>query len=400
MGAPSETRTTDFTKLLAAASTSLLGDGIRTAALPLLAAVLSPTAAAVSLVTFAGTVPILLFTLYGGALADRHDRRNLMWRMDLGRGVLVAAFAVWVLTTTPPLWGLVLMTFLIGSAGAVFDTIAGSFIADLIAGDDLAKANGRLQAAQLISFQFLGPPLGAALFAVSAGAPLVVDAVTFVAAAGLVFAIRARHAPARAEVTTTIRADIAEGVRWLWRHKGLRLLALELGLANLSVQMAMTMLVLLIVNTLHAPAALYGVILAIGAVGGLLGSLAGSWVRRRLRLGMGLGLAIGAMAISLLVVGTAWSIPVVAVGYTIGSFGILLWNVQAVVVRQRLTPRDLMGRVTSAYRLISWGAGPIGAALGGVLGTLLDVRAPIIIGGVLLALSLVLMPRLGRLEQA
>jgi MFS family permease len=400
MGAPSATRSTDFTKLLAAASSSLLGDGVRTAALPLLAAALSPTAAAVGIVTFAGTVPILLFTLYGGALADRHDRRNLMWRMDLARGVLVAGFAVWALTTTLPLWGLIVMTFLLGSAGAVFDTIAGSFIADLIDGGDLAKANGRLQAAQLISFQFLGPPLGAALFAVSAGAPLVVDAVTFVAAAGLVFAIRARHAPARAEVTTTIRADIAEGVRWLWRHKGLRLLALELGLANLSVQMAMTMLVLLIVNTLHAPGALYGVILAIGAIGGLLGSLAGGWVRRHLGLGMGLGLAIGAMAVSLLVVGVAWSIPVVAVGYTIGSFGILLWNVQAVVVRQRLTPRDLMGRVTSAYRLISWGAGPIGAALGGVLGTVLDVRAPIIIGGVVLALSLLLVPRLGRLEQA
>ena len=59
-----------------------------------------------------------------------------------------------------------------------------------------------------------------------------------------------------------------------------------------------------------------------------------------------------------------------------------------------------MGRVTSAYRLVSWGAGPIGAALGGVLGTVLDVRAPIIIGGVVLGLSLLLMPRLGRLEQA
>jgi MFS family permease len=400
MGAVSATRTTDFRKLLAAASTSLVGDGIRTAALPLLAAALSPTAAAVGIVTFAGTVPILLFTLFGGALADRHDRRNLMWRIDLARGLLVAAFAVWVLTTAPPLWGLALMTFLLGSAGAVFDNTSGPFIADLVDPDDLAMANGRLQAAQLISFQFLGPPLGAALFAVSAGAPLLVDAVTFVAAAGLVYAIRARHAPTRAEVTTTIRADIAEGVRWLWRHKGLRLLALELGLANLAVQMAMTMLVLLIVNVLHAPAAVYGVILAIGAVGGLLGSLAGGWVRRRLRLGLGLGLAIGAMAVSLLVVGVAGSIPVVAVGYTIGCFGILLWNVQAVVVRQRLTPRDLMGRVTSAYRLISWGAGPIGAALGGVLGTVLDVRAPIIIGGVLLALSLVLMPRLGALEQA
>ncbi|MEV6608620.1 MFS transporter [Kutzneria sp. NPDC051319] len=400
MGAPNTTRDTDFAKLWAAASTSLLGDGIRTAALPLLAAALSPTPAAVSIVTFAGTVPILLFTLLGGALADRHDRRNLMWRIDLVRGLLVAAFAVWVLTTAPPLWGLIVMTFLLGSAGAVFDTISGPFIADLVDPDDLAKANGRLQAAQLISFQFLGPPLGAALFALSAGAPLLVDAVTFVAAAGLVFAIRARHAPARAEVNTTIRADIAEGVRWLWRHKGLRLLALELGVANLAVQMALTMLVLLIVNTLHAPAAVYGLVLAIGAVGGMLGGLAGGWVRRRLRLGPGLGLAIGLIAVGLLVAGVAWSIPVVAVGYTIGCFGILLWNVQAVVVRQRLTPRELMGRVTSAYRLVGWGAGPVGAALSGVLGTVLDVRAPIIIGGVVLALSLLLVPRLGALEQA
>ncbi|EWM11524.1 MFS transporter [Kutzneria sp. 744] len=400
MGAPNTTRDTDFAKLWAAASTSLLGDGIRTAALPLLAAALSPTAAAVSIVTFAGTVPILLFTLLGGALADRHDRRNLMWRIDLVRGLLVAAFAVWVLTTAPPLWGLIVMTFLLGSAGAVFDTISGPFIADLVDPDDLAKANGRLQAAQLISFQFLGPPLGAALFALSAGAPLLVDAVTFVAAAGLVFAIRARHAPARAEVNTTIRADIAEGVRWLWRHKGLRLLALELGVANLAVQMALTMLVLLIVNTLHAPAAVYGLVLAIGAVGGMLGGLAGGWVRRHLRLGPGLGLAIGMMAVGLLVAGVAWSIPVVAVGYTVGCFGILLWNVQAVVVRQRLTPRELMGRVTSAYRLVGWGAGPVGAALSGVLGTVLDVRAPIIIGGVVLALSLLLVPRLGALEQA
>jgi MFS family permease len=400
MGAPNTTRNTDFAKLWAAASTSLLGDGIRTAVLPLLAAALSPTPAAVGIVAFAGEAPLLLFSLLGGALADRHDRRNLMWRIDLIRGLLVAAFAVWALTSLPPLWGLAAMTFLLGSAGTVFDNASGAFIADLVEPEGLAKANGRLQASQLISFQFLGPPLGAALFAVSAGAPLVVDAATFVAAAGLVFAIRARHAPARAEVNTTIRADIAEGVRWLWRHKGLRLLAFELGVANLAVQMALTMLVLLIVNTLHAPVAVYGLVLAMGAVGGVLGGLAGGWVRRHLRLGLGLGLAIGTMAVSLLVVGFAWSIPVVAVGYTIGCFGILLWNVQAVVVRQRLTPRELLGRVTSAYRLVGWGAGPIGAALSGVLGTVLDVRAPIIIGGVVLALSLLLVPRLGALEQA
>lgn len=403
MGAPQQIRVkADFVRILAAAGTSLLGDGVRTAALPLLAAALSPTAAAAGIVTFAGTVPILLFTLLGGALADRHDRRTIMWRIDVLRSILVGAFAVWVLTTATPLWALATTTFLLGSLGTIFDSAASSFIADLFGPDpaQLAWANSRFQAVQLISFQFLGPPLGAALFAVSAGAPLVVDAASFAAGGILVFAIRARHAPARPDRTATVRADIAEGLRWLWRQHGLRLLAFELGLANLTLQMGTTMLALLIVTVLHGPAAVYGVVLLAGAVGGLLGSLAAGRVRRRLSPSVGLGLSIGLIAAGLLLAGFAWSIPVVAIAYGIGAFGIMLWNVQEVVIRQRLIPRALMGRATSAYRLIGWGGGPVGAALGGLLGTGLGVRAPIVIGGAVLALSLLLVPRLAALEHA
>lgn len=399
MGATTRNRA-DSRKLFAAAGISELGDGVRTAVLPVLAITLSPTPAAAGIVGFAGTVPILLFTLLGGALADRHDRRTIMWRSDLLRGVVVGAFAVWVLMTAPPLWALAAMTFLLGSVGTIFDNASSSFIADLFGPDpaDLAHGNSRLQTIQLISLQFLGPPLGTALFAVSTGAPLVLDAASFVLAALLVLAIRTRHEPARADRTATLRADIAEGVRWLWRHAGLRLLALELGLANLCLQMGTTMLALIIVHVLGAPAAVYGVVLAAGAVGGLLGSLAAGSVRKRLRPGPGLGLSIGLIASGLALAGVAWSIPVLAAAYALGAFGIMLWNVQAVVIRQRLVPRALMGRVTSAYRLIGWGAGPVGAALGGVLGTVLDVRAPVIIGGVVLAVSLVLVPRLAALE--
>jgi predicted MFS family arabinose efflux permease len=251
-----------------------------------------------------------------------------------------------------------------------------------------------------VSYQFIGPPLGAALFAISAGVPLVVDAVSFLAAAVLVLTIRARHTAARPDPATTVRADIGEGLRWLWRHHGLRLLALELGLANLTLTMGTTMLVLLIVNVLHGPAAAYGVVLPAGAAGGLLGSLAAGRVRKHLRPGLGLGLSISLIAAGLLLAGFAWSIPIVAAAYALGAFGIMLWNVQAVVIRQRLIPRELMGRATSSYRLIGWGAGPIGAALGGLLGSVLGVRAPLIMGGAVLALSLLLIPRLAALESS
>jgi MFS family permease len=214
MGALDQTTSkADSPRIFAAAGTSLLGDGVRNAALPLLAVALSPTPAAVGIVTFAGTVPILLFTLLGGALADRHDRRALMWRTDLLRGVLVGAFAIWVLVTTPPLWTLIVTTFLLGSAGTIFDNASNSFIVDLFGPDPtrLATANSRLQAIQVVSYQFIGPPLGAALFTVSAGAPLAIDAVSFIAAAVLVLTIRTRHTAVRPDRTTTIRADIGEG---------------------------------------------------------------------------------------------------------------------------------------------------------------------------------------------
>ncbi|WP_072477331.1 MFS transporter [Amycolatopsis australiensis] len=133
-----------------------------------------------------------------------------MWRTDLLRGALVAAFAIWLLVSTPPLWTLAVTTFVLGSAGTVFDNASNSFIVDLFGPGpaQLATANSRLQAIQVVSFQFIGPPLGAALFTVSAGAPLVVDAVSFMAAAVLVLTIRARHTAARPDRTTTIRADI------------------------------------------------------------------------------------------------------------------------------------------------------------------------------------------------
>src|SRR5438552_10370080 len=141
MGALEQTTSkADSLRIFAAAGTSLLGDGVRNAALPLLAVALSPTPAAVGIVTFAGTVPILLFTLLGGALADRHDRRALMWRTDLLRGVLVGAFAIWVLVATPPLWTLIITTFLLGSAGTVFDSASNSFIVDFFGPDPTRPA--------------------------------------------------------------------------------------------------------------------------------------------------------------------------------------------------------------------------------------------------------------------
>ncbi|QRP49795.1 MFS transporter [Amycolatopsis sp. FDAARGOS 1241] len=389
----------EFAKVWAASSVSVLGDGVRVAVLPLLAATVAPTPGAVSAVAVAGSVPWVLFSLFGGALADRHDRRRLMWRTDAARAALVAAVAAWVFVSPPPVWVLAALTFVVGCAETVFDNAATALLPDVVAGEGLDAANGRLQGSQVVGLQLLGPPLGAALFAAAAGAPLVVDAVSFALAALLVRSVRAGPGALRPR-TTSMRADIAEGGRWLWGHHGLRLLACELAVAALAVQLATSVLVLLVVQTLRAPEFGYGLVLAAGAVGGLVGSVAAGPLKARLGLGARIAVAITAIGVALVVAGLAKSVVLVAAMYALGSFGIVVWNVQAVSVRQRLVPRELRGRVSSAYRLIGWGGIPVGAALGGVLGTAAGVRAPIVAGGCLALASLVLVPRLAKLVRA
>ncbi|MGW4489703.1 MFS transporter [Amycolatopsis sp. NPDC004368] len=388
----------DFARVWAAASVSVVGDGVRVAVLPLLAVAVSPTAGAVTAVAVAGSVPWLVFSLFGGALADRYDRRALMWRTDSARAVLVAVVGVWVFAAPPPLAVLVVLAFVLGSAETVFDNASTALLPDVVAPERLDAANGRLQGSQVLGLQFVGPPLGAALYAVSAGAPLVVDAASFALAGLLVWFVRARPA-----VTTrsgrSMRADIAEGVRWLWGHRGLRLLAIELGLAALAVQLGTSVLVLLVVKTLRAPEFAYGLVLASGAAGGVLGSFAADSLKRLLPLGARIGLAIAAIGAALVTASLATSLVLVAGMYALGSFGIVVWNVQAVSVRQRRVPRELRGRVNSAYRLIGWGGIPVGAVLGGVLGTAAGFRAPVFVGGCLAIASLVLVPRLAKLER-
>jgi MFS family permease len=387
----------DFRRLWTASSVSVVGDGVRLAAMPLLAAAISPTPGAVSLVTMAGAAPWLVFSLFGGALADRFDRRTLMWRVDLVRAVLIAAFAVWVLLAHPALIALIVITFLLGCGETVFDNASTSFLPEIVPPAQLDRANGHLQGAQILGFQFLGPVAGSALFAVAASGPFLVDAVSFAVAAVLMLTLkRARSAPKTD--TKPVMAEIGEGLRWLWTHRGMRLLAAVFGLSGVALTMGTTMLVLLLINALHAPEAAYGLVLGAGAVGGILASVGAGWLRDRLGLRLSIAVALLVLGASLVVTGLSGSTLMVAALYAVGSFGVVTWNIQVVSLRQRVVPSELLGRVNSAYQLIGRGGGLLGAALSGVLGSAIGVRAPLLIGGALILLCLAAVPRLGDLN--
>jgi MFS family permease len=381
-----------FARLWAASTISNLGDGVTLVAMPLLAATLTRSPSTVALVTVFGRLPWLGFALVGGALTDRLDRRLLMANTDLFRMVVIGGFGAVVLADGETIALLCVVAFVLGAAECLFDNASQAILPMVVPKDALEVANGRTYAAEIVTNQFAGPPAGAALFAVTAAAPFLLDAASFGIAALLVLTLagtfrapRTRHAP--------MHTEIAEGLVWLARHRLLRTFAIALGVMNLLFEACMAIFVLYALEELDLSKEGYGLLLAAGAVGALAGSLAGAPLSRRIgpgRTAVGSVFMMGAAA----VVPAVWANTfAVAVALTvIGMFGVT-WNVVTVSLRQAIIPTELLGRVNSTYRLLGWGTMPIGAALGGVLAEVFGLRAPFYVNAVLtLALACAISP--------
>jgi MFS family permease len=366
---------------------SSLGDGVRTVAFPLIAASISRDPSAVAVVSMAGFLPWLLFGLIGGAVVDRTDRRVLMWRTDVLRAVLVGGFAALVAGGSATIAGLAVVSFLLGCAETFFDNAASAIVPMLVDDSGIERANSWIFSTQMVMGTLLGAPIGGALYALGRAVPLATDAASFVVSAILVWMVsgsfRARSAE---DVPTTIRQDIAAGLRWLFAHRLLRVLAVLLAVLNASFAAAEAVLVLYALEVLHLSTVGYGLLLTVLALGGLAGTVFAPVLARRLGLRtmlVGVGLLQGVM---LLGVGMTSSLVMAAVAMLLVGGSSMVWNVATVSLRQRIVPARLLGRVTSSYRMIGLGAMPIGALLGGILGRTYGLHAPYLIcGAVLLA---------------
>src|SRR5574341_97636 len=218
-----------FRRMWAAQGISNAGDGVYLTALPLLAASLTRDPLPVSAVMFAQWLPWLLFGLVTGALLDRWDRVRVMWTVDACRFAVVGALAAAVLLGWASIPLLMAVGFLLGTGQTLVDTAAHTLVPALVSRDPrrLERANSRLLGTQVVADQLAGPPLGGALFSVAAWSPFLVDAVSFGLSSALMARLPGRER-GRAHIggpRTTIRADIAEGLRFLLRHRLLRAMA-------------------------------------------------------------------------------------------------------------------------------------------------------------------------------
>ena len=377
--------------LWSSSTLSNVADGIVKVALPLVAVTLVDSPALVAGVAFLGTLPWLLFALPAGALADRVDRRTSMLVANLLRAAVVAILVLVAVLGWTSLAALYAVALCLGIAEVVYDTSAQSILPQLIGREQLSRANGRLQAAELTANEFVGPPLGGVLVATGAAVAFATSSLLWAAAVGILLLVRGRFQIVR-EHRSTIRADVAEGLRFLWRSRLLRTLAFMTGQYNLATNAAFAVFVLYAVgpgSSLDLSEVGYGLLLAALAAGGLTGALLAEQVERRLGRPRSLSVSVLGGVVVLATPALTSSPLVVGVVFFAGGAVGALWNVIAVSLRQRVTPDGMLGRVNSAYRLFAWGTRPIGALAGGLLGELVGLKAVFLISAVL-ALSTLL----------
>jgi MFS family permease len=368
-----------------ASALSNVADGVFQVALPLLAVTLTRSPALVAGVAVAQRLPWLVMALPAGALADRLDRRRTMVRVDVLRVIVMGGIALAVgfdWATMPVLY---IAALVLGVGETLFDTAAQSILPSLVEREQLTVANGRLQAAELSMNQLIGPPLGGLLAAVTLTAAFAVTSGAYLAAALCVASIAGTFRPERAGVTRSMRQDIAEGVRFVWRNPILRTLGLMLGMTNMAFAASMAVFVLFAVDP--GPMGLsttgFGILLASGAIGGVGASWVVGGLERRVGRARCLLAAIVVFACSIAVPALTADVIANAAAIILVSFCAVVWNVVTVSLRQRITPDRLLGRMNSAYRLLGWGTMPIGAALGGAIAEWVGLRPTFLVAALL-----------------
>ncbi|WP_345656554.1 MFS transporter [Streptomyces siamensis] len=380
----------DFQRIWASVTASSLGDGMRFVALPLLAAQLTSDPRQVAFVYVAEQLPLLLFGLLSGAIADRFDRRRILWVVDAARTVIVGALAVAVATHTLTILVLTGIGFLLGLGQTLYNGAWSGIVPSLVTSPELTRANARLQSASLVTDTLLGTPLGALLFGITAALPFAVDAVSFAAAAALALTLNGGLRPqphAAPNPRRTLLGDTTQGMRWLWQQPLLRRLCLTSGISNLVGGGLIAILVLYARQILDLTSIGFAFLVASFAIGGVAGAMATPRLCARFGTSWVLRLSAAATAGTAVAAG-ATSSGLIA-GVCIAAYGAanLTWNVTAVSVRQAMVPTHLLGRVGMAYQMVIGAGTTLGAALAGLEADSLGLRAPFYIGGALLLVA-------------
>ncbi|HEX7733563.1 MAG TPA: MFS transporter [Ktedonobacteraceae bacterium] len=359
----------DFWKLWVGQTVSSLGSSFTLFALPLLIFKLSNSAINLSLSTVAGFLPYLLFGLIIGAWVDRLNRRRLMIFIDLARGVIIAFIPLMFALNLLSVWWIYGVAFVISTISIGFNASQFAAIPKLVRREDIAVANGRMQAS-FSAAGVIGPILAGLLVAVMPlVAVLLFDALSFFISALSLALIKTSFngSSAQGRKETTIRQDIAEGLRYVLNQPVLRAIAIMTALVNLVITTVSTQLVLFAKHQFQASDTQVSLFYTASAVGVVLLSLATGFLRKRWSFGT---VALGALMLDgVLIVLVSLTPPywlALLFWLLIAGFG-ALFNINASSLRQVIAPDHMLGRVMTIATVVAWSAVPLGTLIGGIV---------------------------------
>jgi MFS family permease len=378
-----------FRWLLAATIVNNIGDGVAIAAGPLLVASQTRDPFLVSLALTFEYLPVFLFGVIGGVIADRVDRRRMVVVANVGRAIVLGVLVATIVSSTVSIALVLAVLFVLGTAETFADSASSTLLPNLVARDDLGIANARMQIPFVLLNQLVLPPVGAFLFVVGMALPFATNAATF--ALGALLISRVATSPrARSGEGSGIRAEMAEGIRWLLGHPPMRTLALTILAFNVTFGAAWSVLVLYAGDRLGMNEVGFGLLTTAVAIGGLVGVVSYGSLERRFSLAdiMRVGLLIETFTHLVLALTTSASVALL----TLVVFGAhaFVWGTTSTVVRQRSVPDAVLGRVGGVYRVAITCGMVIGTPIGGVLAAQFGITAPFWFGfvgsGLLVAL--------------
>jgi MFS family permease len=381
----------DFLKLWSAETISQFGSQVDDLAIGFVAiVVLDATAFEVALLGVLNFLPFILFTLPAGVWVDRLRRRPILIIGDFGRAALLATIPIAYIADALTLTQLYAVVFLTGVCTVFFDVAYQSYLPSLVARDQIIEGNSKLEISRSAA-QVGGPGMAGGLVQIfTAPYAVLVDAISFLGSGLFLLGIRKHEEPPAREAADgskpSLWTELEEGLRFVLGNPNLRAQAGCTATSNFFSNVSFAIILVFAVRELGLSAAVIGIIFSIGA----LGSFAAAFTATRLSSRFGIGpttIAVGTLwgpatlLIALSPTGNA-AIPFWVAAFVLLGFAIVVYNIVQVSYRQAICPPRLQGRMNSVMRFIVWGTIPIGALVGGVLGTWIGLRETIVVGAI------------------
>jgi MFS family permease len=367
-------RNRDFMLFQTGQLLSPIGGSIARIAYPLLTLATTGSAAKAGLVGFAQVLPIVLFSLLAGVLADRRDRKRLMIAADVVRALAVSTLVALIVLDRLAFWQIVVVSFIEATGGVVFEAGRAGVFKSVVPNEQLAAAASAEQG-RISIVAIAGPPAGGALFGIGNAVPFLVDAVSYAGSTFSLLMMRTPFQRPRERAESHVLADAAEGLRFVWQNAFLRLTTLMLLLGTFSA--AGVSLAIVVLAKQHGLSGTgVGILVALVGATTLLGAAASPLVRRWLS---PRAILLSEFWASLALVSyLIWpNVYVLAAAFAFQAFFFANTDAAVRTYWYRTTPDHLIGRVPSAMGNVMVLPMPLGPLVAGVLIESVSPRAAI-----------------------